>query len=108
MTKQARSRQAFEKAARAKYDLNASQAREVRKRFESYTGRIASAKEFKAHPRIAQRQVKPAKAAVTRAINKARGGRGKRKRPPVPPVPPLPTPPDIDEEPSPEVSIAFA
>lgn len=72
-----RSRKAFEKAARIRFSLTASQAKELRKRFEDRTG-TASAAELRRHPRIAAKIVPAAKAAVKR-IGKKRALKAKGK-----------------------------
>jgi hypothetical protein len=76
LTRAQRSRIAFEKAARKRFSLTASQAKELRKRFEARTG-AASAVGLKRHPRIAAKIVPAAKGAVTRRINKNRKARAK-------------------------------
>lgn len=66
MTRQARQRKAFEKAFAKRYGVGATVARKARTLFEKHTGRVASKKELSKHPRIAEKKVRSAKAAIAR------------------------------------------
>lgn len=63
MTRKTRSRKAFEREARTRFDLTAKQARELRRLFEKHTGTEASKAELLRHPRIAGKHVEEAREA---------------------------------------------
>jgi hypothetical protein len=75
MTRAAIQRRAFERRYAEQFGVTRSVAHQARMLFEKHTNRQASMKELKAHPVIAERKLRYAKAAVTRAKRKVQAAK---------------------------------